>query len=289
MTRGKTRSTGERGVYNVIYGYLDETVGTLAGALAVRLVNHLIVPEDELRLPGRARGVPADQPAGRLRAVHPGHPGRGDRPRHPFQRLNSASLVQLGQGVNQRRIRATMTSIDRVAGRRHRLRQGADEPAAGRRRPAGTGLGRGPHRRRRGPDRPPDRLSGGGQAARRQPRSRGRHQPHRRGGGARRVRRGVRPVPPRLRAGRAVHHRQGLPGAGDRRQHGRDRRAGAGPRDRRRRQDGRRTGGGHQCRPATRRRAREGAHPDRRSTTRPSSWSGRRASRWTRCRRRARW
>ncbi len=27
ITRGKTRSTGEEGVYNVIFGYLDETVG----------------------------------------------------------------------------------------------------------------------------------------------------------------------------------------------------------------------------------------------------------------------
>ena len=42
MTRGKTRSTGERGVYNVIFGYLDETVATLAGRLAVKLVNHLV-------------------------------------------------------------------------------------------------------------------------------------------------------------------------------------------------------------------------------------------------------
>ena len=52
MTRGKTRSTGETGVYNVIYGYLDETVGTMAGRLAVRLVNHL-VPDNQLD--GRVR------------------------------------------------------------------------------------------------------------------------------------------------------------------------------------------------------------------------------------------
>src|SRR6478736_8315766 len=46
ITRGKTRSTGEDGVYNVIYGYLDDTVGTLSGRLAVRLVNHLIPDND---------------------------------------------------------------------------------------------------------------------------------------------------------------------------------------------------------------------------------------------------
>ena len=54
MTRGKTRSTGARGVYNVIYGYLDETVATLAGRLAVKLVNHLVSVSDEREeTPGR--------------------------------------------------------------------------------------------------------------------------------------------------------------------------------------------------------------------------------------------
>ena len=57
---------------------------------------------------------------------------------------------------------------------------------------------------------------------------------------------------------------RGLPGAGGRRQHGRDRRAGAGSRDRRRHPHRRRTGGHHQRRPAARCRAREGADPDRR-------------------------
>ena len=111
LTRGKTRSTGERGVYNVIYGYLDETVGTLAGKLAVRLVNHLIVPEDDfdftaeletfLRTSQRVAFGPSTQAILDEAIVRD----------IPYQRLNSASLVQLGQGVHQQRIRATMTSI----------------------------------------------------------------------------------------------------------------------------------------------------------------------------------
>ena len=40
--RGKTRSAGEAGRYNVIYGYWEERVGLAAGELAVRLVNHLV-------------------------------------------------------------------------------------------------------------------------------------------------------------------------------------------------------------------------------------------------------
>ncbi|HEX5334308.1 MAG TPA: cyanophycin synthetase, partial [Propionicimonas sp.] len=46
LSRGKTRAvTGKRGIYNVIYGYVDERVGLAAGQLAVRLVNHLVRPE----------------------------------------------------------------------------------------------------------------------------------------------------------------------------------------------------------------------------------------------------
>ena len=40
IPRGKTRSAGHPGRYNVIYGYGEETVGLAAGRLAVRLVNH---------------------------------------------------------------------------------------------------------------------------------------------------------------------------------------------------------------------------------------------------------
>ena len=36
ISRGKTRSAGETGRYNVIYGYWEESVGVEAGKLAVR-------------------------------------------------------------------------------------------------------------------------------------------------------------------------------------------------------------------------------------------------------------
>ncbi len=111
ITRGKTRSTGERGVYNVIYGYLDETVATMAGKFAVRLVNQLITPqggfdfaaehEAFLRTSQRVAFGPSTQ------AILDEATSRDI----PWQRLNSASLVQLGQGVHQQRIRATMTSL----------------------------------------------------------------------------------------------------------------------------------------------------------------------------------
>ena len=46
--RGKTRSTNEKGVYNVIFQYDQEDVGLAAGKMALRLLNNLIYdkPED---------------------------------------------------------------------------------------------------------------------------------------------------------------------------------------------------------------------------------------------------
>jgi cyanophycin synthetase len=45
VTYGKTRGTGETGVYNVVYSYLEEHIGLLAGWMALRLINHLL-PEE---------------------------------------------------------------------------------------------------------------------------------------------------------------------------------------------------------------------------------------------------
>src|SRR5687767_15885979 len=42
VTRGKTRSTDERGVYSVVFQFHQEDVGLAAGELAARLLNHLI-------------------------------------------------------------------------------------------------------------------------------------------------------------------------------------------------------------------------------------------------------
>jgi cyanophycin synthetase len=108
--RGKTRSTGEPGRYHVVYGYGEESVGLAAGRLAVRIVNHLIEADPEfdfgaqlerlILLAERAAFGPSTQAIldeAALRDI-------------PWIRLNQQSLVQLGHGVHQRRIRATMTS-----------------------------------------------------------------------------------------------------------------------------------------------------------------------------------
>ena len=109
--RGKTRMVkGQPGRYNVIYGYTDEGVGLAAGALAVRLVNHLVSAEEgfdwdtELEYFLRRAERTAFGPS--TGAIIEEAVSRDI----PFIRLNGASLVQLGQGVHQQRIRATMTS-----------------------------------------------------------------------------------------------------------------------------------------------------------------------------------
>jgi cyanophycin synthetase len=111
LRRGKTRQVpGERGRYNVIYGFIDERVGLAAGALAVRIVNSLVEREegfdfeaelDEfLLLAQRTAFGPSTTAILEEAAARD----------IPFIRLNQASLVQLGQGMHAQRIRATMTS-----------------------------------------------------------------------------------------------------------------------------------------------------------------------------------
>ena len=108
--RGKTRSTGQPGRYHVIYSFAEESVGLAAGRLAVRIVNHLVQPdpafdyrvefEKLVLLAERAAFGPSTQALldeAALRDI-------------PYIRLNEQSLVQLGHGVHQKRIRATMTS-----------------------------------------------------------------------------------------------------------------------------------------------------------------------------------
>lgn len=109
--RGKTRGTGEPGVYHVIYAYADETVGLAAGRLAVRLVNHLVQAEPEFDLDRELESLLL---TAQRAAYGPSTQALVDEAVSrdiPTMRLSSGSLVQLGQGVHAQRIRATMTSL----------------------------------------------------------------------------------------------------------------------------------------------------------------------------------
>ena len=105
---GRTRETQTTGVYNVVFSYVVSEVGRRAAKLSVKFCENLIDDEDpklndiilelkELREEykmGPSTSSIVDE------AVKRGI---------PFFRLNRGSLVQLGYGKNQERIRATMT------------------------------------------------------------------------------------------------------------------------------------------------------------------------------------
>ena len=108
--RGKTRGAGTTGRYNVIYGYWEEQVGLEAGRLAVRLVNHLVKKDPTLDFPAELERLIL---LAERRAFGPSTQAIIDEAATrdiPWMRLNEQSLVQLGQGKYQQRVRATITS-----------------------------------------------------------------------------------------------------------------------------------------------------------------------------------
>ncbi|WHU04362.1 cyanophycin synthetase [Sphingomonas sp. NIBR02145] len=126
VTRGKTRSVKDRpGVYNILYEYRDEATALAAGAFAIRLIAALL-PEGLDTIAGlRMLDAPAiedvrDVPAmiaaleALLRKTALGPTTRAlveaARARGiPVLRLDDFSLVQLGYGSRQRRLRASIT------------------------------------------------------------------------------------------------------------------------------------------------------------------------------------
>jgi cyanophycin synthetase len=113
VVRGKTRSTTDKGIYNVVFQYDQEDVGLAAGELSLRLLNHLIynaepdfdfVSELETKVIKLAERLAYGPSTGAIvqEAVRRGI---------PVLRLDpQRSLVQLGHGRFQRRIWATVTS-----------------------------------------------------------------------------------------------------------------------------------------------------------------------------------
>src|SRR5688572_13750128 len=111
IRRGKTRQVkGEKGRYNVVFGYVDENVALAASRLAVRLVNHLVEADPELdwneELESFIKRAERTAFGPSTQAIVDEAVSRDI----PWIRLNQHSLVQLGQGVHAKRIRATMTS-----------------------------------------------------------------------------------------------------------------------------------------------------------------------------------
>ncbi|MGB1697095.1 MAG: cyanophycin synthetase [Thermoplasmatota archaeon] len=112
---GKTRETTDRGVYSVVYKHLDESCGLRAGEMAVSVLQSLI--EDE-----PVDLEPLVQELRELREANLFGPSTGSIVAEaasrniPFQRMNSASHIMLGQGHNQKAIQASMTGATKARG-----------------------------------------------------------------------------------------------------------------------------------------------------------------------------
>jgi cyanophycin synthetase len=106
---GRTRSTSEHGVYNVVFAYMEEKVGIYAAKAAVRIVQALVDDEiydleDDIQT---MREIREDERLGpSTGSIVQEAAARGI----PWIRLNRHSLVMLGYGKNQKRIQATVTS-----------------------------------------------------------------------------------------------------------------------------------------------------------------------------------
>jgi cyanophycin synthetase len=111
---GRTRETGEEGIYNVVFSYHEEEVGRFAARAAVRLF--LAIAEDTPLEEVRKQLATDIQRMREIREDVRFGPSTGslvDEAENrgiPYIRLNNQSLVQLGYGVYQKRIQATTTA-----------------------------------------------------------------------------------------------------------------------------------------------------------------------------------
>ena len=108
---GRTRGTRreKEGVYYVVFSYMEEDAGVYAAKAAVRIAQALIdgtdydLAEDIQNM----REIREDTRIGPFNGCIVEEAAKRGI---PFIRLNKQSLVQLGYGVHQKRIRATIAS-----------------------------------------------------------------------------------------------------------------------------------------------------------------------------------
>jgi cyanophycin synthetase len=104
---GKSYSTDDYGIYNVIYRYRDEEAGIEAGTYAVEIVNKLFNNQsaDIQPIIDRLKEIRENNLLGpSTQSIVSEAKQRGI----PVIRLNNESYVQLGLGIRQRRIQATI-------------------------------------------------------------------------------------------------------------------------------------------------------------------------------------
>mgnify|MGYP003325981337 FL=1 len=105
---GRTRETGDKGIYHVVYSYVVSEVGKKAGELSVSLCEKLI-RGDTYNLDAIIQELKELREKYKMGPSTSSIVEEAISRKIPFIRLNRGSLVQLGYGNNQKRIRATMT------------------------------------------------------------------------------------------------------------------------------------------------------------------------------------
>ncbi len=107
MGFGRTRTTGKQGEYFVVFDYMEEEAGVYAAKAAFNLVQSLInnskynLEEDVQKLREIRENTRLGPSTGSIVE-------EAEKRGIPFIRLNKQSLVQLGYGIHQKRIRATV-------------------------------------------------------------------------------------------------------------------------------------------------------------------------------------
>ena len=105
---GRTRGDGREGVYNVVFSYEQERAGFYAGRAAFSIVEAILnnQPYDIEKDIQELRQIREEERFGPSTASII---DEAEKRNIPILRLNEYSLVQLGWGVHQQRIQATMT------------------------------------------------------------------------------------------------------------------------------------------------------------------------------------
>lgn len=106
---GRTRDYGEKGVYNVVFEYIEEEVGRYAAKAAVKICQALIDGE-EYDLDEDIQTMREIRETYRLGPSTSSIVEEAEKRGIPWIRLNKYSLCQLGYGENQKRIQATVTN-----------------------------------------------------------------------------------------------------------------------------------------------------------------------------------
>lgn len=115
---GRTRETGTAGIYQVVFEYIDEQAGRYAARAAVRLCQSIIdtraYPQREL-----AQDLKDLSELARDAALGPSTEAlvkEADARGIPWLTLSARAMIQLGYGLHQKRIQATLSDYSGILG-----------------------------------------------------------------------------------------------------------------------------------------------------------------------------